>query len=40
MERILVVLDGLDECVEELQGAVEPMGRLASLVPGQRRDER
>jgi hypothetical protein len=34
-----VAVDGLDATVETLQAAVEPMGRLASRVPGQRKAE-
>ena len=37
MERILTALDGLSASVETLQGAVGPMGRLASSVPGQKK---
>jgi hypothetical protein len=37
MERILTALDGLNASVDTLQGAVEPMGRLASRVPGQKK---
>ena len=38
MERILTALEGLNASVDTLQGAVEPMGRLASRMPGQRKD--
>jgi hypothetical protein len=37
MERILSGLDGLGDSIETLQGAVEPMARLASRVPGQKK---
>jgi methyl-accepting chemotaxis protein len=37
MERILTAVAGLNESVETLQGAVGPMGRLASRVPGQKK---
>jgi methyl-accepting chemotaxis protein len=37
MERILTAVAGLNESVEALQGAVGPMGRLASRVPGQKK---
>ena len=40
MEKLLIGLDGLNESVATLHGAVEPMGRLASRVPGQRKGER
>jgi glycine cleavage system regulatory protein len=39
MEKLLVALDGLNGTVETLQSAVEPMGRLASRMPGQRKPE-
>ncbi|HEX6666254.1 MAG TPA: hypothetical protein VF081_06635 [Solirubrobacterales bacterium] len=38
MERILTALDGLNGSVETLQSAVEPMARLASRVPGQKKN--
>jgi uncharacterized phage infection (PIP) family protein YhgE len=37
MERIMTTLDGLNASVESRQGAVEPMGRLASRMPGQKK---
>jgi methyl-accepting chemotaxis protein len=37
MERILTAVAGLNESVETLQGAVGPMGRLASRMPGQKK---
>jgi methyl-accepting chemotaxis protein len=37
MERILTAVAGLNASVETLQGAVGPMGRLASRVPGQKK---
>jgi hypothetical protein len=37
MERILTAVAGLNESVESLQGAVGPMGRLASRMPGQKK---
>jgi hypothetical protein len=37
MEKLMVALDELNGSVASLHGAVEPMGRLASRVPGQRR---
>ena len=36
LERMLDTMNHLDESVVELQGAVEPVGRLASRLPGQR----
>jgi DNA repair ATPase RecN len=39
MERLLTALDELNRSVDVLQAAVEPMGRLASRVPGQRKDQ-
>jgi methyl-accepting chemotaxis protein len=39
MEKILVAVDGLDSTVETLRAAVEPMGRLAGRIPGQRKPE-
>lgn len=39
MERILVAIEGLDTTIETLQEAVEPVGRLARRVPGQRKPE-
>lgn len=39
MERLLTALDGLNQSVDALQGAVAPMGRLASRVPGRRKSE-
>jgi hypothetical protein len=36
LERMLATMNHLDESVVELQGAVEPVGRLASRLPGQR----
>lgn len=38
MERILTAVAGLNASVETLQGAVGPMGRLASRVPGQKKN--
>jgi methyl-accepting chemotaxis protein len=38
MERILTAVAGLNQSVETLQGAVGPMGRLASRMPGQKKD--
>jgi len=38
MERILTAVAGLNKSVETLQGAVGPMGRLASRVPGQKKN--
>jgi hypothetical protein len=40
MEQILAALGTLNGSVEQLQSAVEPMGRLANRVPGQRKGER
>jgi phage-related minor tail protein len=37
MERILTTLDVLNGSIETLQGALGPMGRLASRVPGQKK---
>jgi hypothetical protein len=37
MERILTAVAGLNTSVETLQGAVEPMARLASRMPGQKK---
>ncbi len=37
MERILTAVAGLNESVETLQGAVGPMGKLASRIPGQKK---
>jgi hypothetical protein len=37
MERILTTLDGLNGSIETLQGALGPMGRLVSRVPGQKK---
>jgi len=37
MERILTAVAGLNESVETLQGAVGPMGRLVSRMPGQKK---
>jgi hypothetical protein len=37
MEHMLTSLDALATNVEELRGAVAPVGRLANRVPGQRR---
>ena len=37
MERILTAVAGLNDSVETLQGAVGPMGRLASRMPGQKK---
>ena len=37
MERILTAVAGLNESVETLQGAVGPMGKLASRMPGQKK---
>jgi methyl-accepting chemotaxis protein len=37
MERILTAVAGLNESVETLQGAVGPMGRIASRLPGQKK---
>ncbi|MGC1166441.1 MAG: hypothetical protein WA862_10060 [Solirubrobacterales bacterium] len=37
MERILTAVAGLSASVETLQGAVEPMARLASRMPGQKK---
>lgn len=39
MEKLLTALDKLDENVAALQVAVEPMGRLAGRLPGQRKPE-
>lgn len=39
MERVLTALDALNRSIDELQGAVGPMGRLASRVPGQRKNQ-
>lgn len=39
MERILTALDGLNGSVDTLQSAVEPMARLASRVPGQKKGQ-
>jgi len=38
MERILTAVAGLNQSVETLQGAVGPMGRIASRLPGQKKD--
>jgi hypothetical protein len=38
MERILTAVAGLNGSVETLQGAVGPMGRLVSRMPGQKKD--
>jgi hypothetical protein len=38
MERILTAVAGLNASVETLQGAVGPMGRLVSRMPGQKKD--
>jgi hypothetical protein len=38
MERILTAVAGLNKSVETLQGAVGPMGRLVSRMPGQKKD--
>jgi predicted nuclease with TOPRIM domain len=40
MERILVAFDELSVSVETLQEAIEPMGQLASRIPGQRKGKR
>jgi methyl-accepting chemotaxis protein len=37
MERILTAVAGLNQSVETLQGAVGPMGRIASRLPGQKK---
>jgi methyl-accepting chemotaxis protein len=37
MERILTAVAGLNASVETLQGAVGPMGKLASRIPGQKK---
>ena len=37
MERILTAVAGLNKSVETLQGAVGPMGKLASRIPGQKK---
>jgi methyl-accepting chemotaxis protein len=37
MERILTAVAGLNDSVETLQGAVGPMGRLVSRMPGQKK---
>jgi methyl-accepting chemotaxis protein len=37
MERILTAVAGLNDSVETLQGAVGPMGKLASRIPGQKK---
>jgi len=37
LERMLTSMDGLASSVEALQGAVGPMGRLASRLPGQQK---
>lgn len=37
VERVLTALDALNRSIDELQGAVGPMGRLASRMPGQRK---
>ena len=37
MKQLLTALDELNQSVDTLQGAVEPMGRLANRVPGQRK---
>lgn len=39
MEKILVAVDELNATVEALRGAVAPVARLASRVPGQRKPE-
>ena len=39
MERILTAVGGLNASVETLQGAVGPMGRLASRMPGQKKSQ-
>ena len=39
MEKILTSLDGLQGSVDTLESAVEPMSRLASRVPGQRKGQ-
>ncbi len=38
MERILTAVAGLNQSVETLQGAVGPMGRLVSRMPGQKKE--
>src|SRR4029077_18509017 len=37
MERILTAVADLSDSVETLQGAVGPMGKLASRIPGQKK---
>lgn len=37
VERILIALEELNDSVDTLQVAVEPMGRLASRMPGRRK---
>lgn len=37
MEQLLAVLGGLNQSIDTLQAGVEPMGRLASRVPGQKK---
>ncbi|MBK5220539.1 MAG: hypothetical protein JJE35_12260 [Thermoleophilia bacterium] len=39
MEQMLTSLDGLAENVEALRSGMGPLSRLASRVPGQRKDE-
>jgi hypothetical protein len=40
MEKMVATIDGLNESVKALESSIEPLGRLASRVPGQRKDER